>query len=134
MEFISVVMYSEIVPAYVASTFVMNGFSLLQQCADPVYSPPLLASGLTWKLKVYPVGLMSSLSLSLCIYCICFIKSSLTDKLRFLSEPFIYISTVCALYRATACNAVHRIAVVTLSVCLPVRPSVHLSCHTRGLG
>ena len=31
-------------------------------------------------------------------------------------------------YRATACNATHGIAVGILSVCLSVRPSVHLYC------
>ena len=33
----------------------MNNFSVLQQRADPVYSPPLHVSGLSWRLKVYPV-------------------------------------------------------------------------------
>jgi len=54
-------MCSEIVPPYVASSFVMNGFSILQQRADPVYSQPLHVSGLTWRLKVYPVSLHGSL-------------------------------------------------------------------------
>jgi len=49
------VLCSEIVPPYVASTFVMNGFSILQQRADPIYSQPLHVSGLAWRLKVYPV-------------------------------------------------------------------------------
>jgi len=52
--------YSEIVPSYVAHTFAMNGFSTLQQRADPVYSPPLHMSGLAWRLKVYPVWFTSS--------------------------------------------------------------------------
>ncbi|XP_055950619.1 uncharacterized protein LOC129984703 [Argiope bruennichi] len=47
---------SEIVPAYDGSTFVMHNFSVLQQRADPVYSPPLHVCGLTWRLKVYPDG------------------------------------------------------------------------------
>lgn len=47
---------SEIVPPYDSSTFVMNNFSVLQQIADPVYSPPLIVNGLTWRLKVYPDG------------------------------------------------------------------------------
>ncbi|CAH1802415.1 unnamed protein product [Owenia fusiformis] len=47
---------SEIVPQYDSSTFVMNGFSSLQQNADPVYSQPLHVSGLSWRLKVYPDG------------------------------------------------------------------------------
>ena len=33
----------------------MNSFSVLQQRADPVYSQPLHVSGLSWRLKVYPV-------------------------------------------------------------------------------
>jgi len=59
-------MCSEIVPPYVASTFVMNGFSILQQRADPIYSQPLHVSGLAWRLKVYPVG-----STSLCLFLPC---------------------------------------------------------------
>ena len=47
--------FSEIVPQYDCSTFVMNNFSGLQQRADPVYSQPLNVSGLSWRLKVYPV-------------------------------------------------------------------------------
>ena len=35
----------------------MNSFSILQQRADPVYSQPLHVSGLSWRLKVYPVSL-----------------------------------------------------------------------------
>ena len=53
--YIMAVLCSEIVPPYVASTFVMNGFSVLQQRADPIYSQPLHVSGLAWRLKVYPV-------------------------------------------------------------------------------
>lgn len=47
---------SEIVPPYDSSTFVMNNFTALQQRADPVYSQPLQANGLSWRLKVYPVS------------------------------------------------------------------------------
>lgn len=47
---------SEMVPPYEGSVFVVRGFSLLQQRADPVYSAPLTVSGLTWRLKVYPDG------------------------------------------------------------------------------
>ncbi|XP_025092626.1 E3 ubiquitin-protein ligase TRIM37-like isoform X2 [Pomacea canaliculata] len=47
---------SEIVPQYDTSTFVMKNFSVLRQRADPVYSPPLSVSGLSWRLKVYPDG------------------------------------------------------------------------------
>ena len=46
---------SELVPQYDSRAFVMNNFSVLQQRADPVYSPPLHVSGLSWRLKVYPV-------------------------------------------------------------------------------
>lgn len=48
--------FSEIVPQYDTSTFVMKNFSVLQQRADPVYSQPLHVSGLSWRLKVYPVS------------------------------------------------------------------------------
>ena len=48
--------FSEIVPQYDTSTFVMKNFSVLRQRADPVYSPPLNVSGLSWRLKVYPVS------------------------------------------------------------------------------
>jgi hypothetical protein len=56
--------FSEIVPQYETSTFVMNNFTVLQQRADPVYSQPLHVSGLSWRLKVYPVSqyLMSLVS------------------------------------------------------------------------
>ncbi|CAH1231224.1 TRIM37 [Branchiostoma lanceolatum] len=47
---------SELVPPYDASTFVIQTFSVLQQRADPVYSPPLHVNGLSWRLKVYPDG------------------------------------------------------------------------------
>lgn len=43
-------------PQYDTSTFVMKNFSVLQQRADPVYSQPLHVSGLSWRLKVYPVS------------------------------------------------------------------------------
>lgn len=44
--------FSEIVPQYDSSTFIMNNFSQLQHKADPVYSPPLHVNGLSWRLKV----------------------------------------------------------------------------------
>ncbi|XP_070573024.1 E3 ubiquitin-protein ligase TRIM37-like isoform X2 [Ptychodera flava] len=47
---------SELVPAYDNSRFVMSNFSSMQAKADPVYSPPLNVSGLSWRLKVYPDG------------------------------------------------------------------------------
>lgn len=47
---------SEMVPPYESSAFLLRNFSLLQQRADPVYSRPLTTSGLTWRLKVYPVS------------------------------------------------------------------------------
>jgi len=53
---------SEIVPPYDCSTFVMNNFSALQQRADPVYSQPLQVSGLSWRLKVYPVSCINYFS------------------------------------------------------------------------
>ncbi|XP_026472335.1 E3 ubiquitin-protein ligase TRIM37-like isoform X2 [Ctenocephalides felis] len=48
--------YSEIVPGYDSSTFMMHQFTHLQHKADPVYSPPLHVNGLCWRLKVYPDG------------------------------------------------------------------------------
>ena len=47
--------YSEIVPPYDSSVCILEHFTVLQQRADPVYSPPLQVYGLTWRLKVYPV-------------------------------------------------------------------------------
>ncbi|XP_072163401.1 E3 ubiquitin-protein ligase TRIM37-like [Diadema setosum] len=47
---------SELVPAYDSSRFVLTGFTALQHKADPVYSPPLMVAGLSWRLKVYPDG------------------------------------------------------------------------------
>lgn len=52
----SCLIFSEIVPSYDGSTFVMHGFSQLQRKADPVYSTPLHCNGLCWRLKVYPDG------------------------------------------------------------------------------
>ncbi|XP_044734423.1 E3 ubiquitin-protein ligase TRIM37-like [Chrysoperla carnea] len=48
--------HSEIVPGYDSSMFVLQKFSVLQAKADPVYSHPLHANGLCWRLKVYPDG------------------------------------------------------------------------------
>lgn len=48
--------FSEIVPSYDSSTFVMHGFTQLQRKADPVYSTPMHCNGLCWRLKVYPDG------------------------------------------------------------------------------
>ncbi|KAK9503406.1 hypothetical protein O3M35_009964 [Rhynocoris fuscipes] len=48
--------YSEIVPNYDSSTFIMQQFTQLQHKADPVYSTPLHVNGLCWRLKVYPDG------------------------------------------------------------------------------
>ncbi|XP_041456976.1 E3 ubiquitin-protein ligase TRIM37-like isoform X1 [Lytechinus variegatus] len=47
---------SELVPAYDSSRFVLTTFIALQHKADPVYSPPLMVAGLSWRLKVYPDG------------------------------------------------------------------------------
>jgi tripartite motif-containing protein 37 len=48
--------FSEIVPGYDSSTFIMQQFTQLQHKADPVYSTPLHVNGLCWRLKVYPDG------------------------------------------------------------------------------
>uniref|UniRef100_A0A0K8SA98 E3 ubiquitin-protein ligase TRIM37 n=1 Tax=Lygus hesperus TaxID=30085 RepID=A0A0K8SA98_LYGHE len=48
--------FSEIVPSYDSSTFIMQQFTQLQHKADPVYSTPLHVNGLCWRLKVYPDG------------------------------------------------------------------------------
>ncbi|XP_063721024.1 uncharacterized protein LOC134847739 isoform X2 [Symsagittifera roscoffensis] len=47
---------SELVPNYDSATFRISNFNQLQQKADPVYSPPLVVNGLSWRLKVYPDG------------------------------------------------------------------------------
>ena len=49
---------SEIVPQYDHSTFIMRNFNSLRQRADPIYSPALFVSGLSWRLKIYPVCLV----------------------------------------------------------------------------
>ena len=49
-------MFSEIVPQYDSSTFVISNFSILRNNIDPIYSQPLHTHGLTWRLKVYPDG------------------------------------------------------------------------------
>lgn len=48
--------FSEIVPQYDSSTFVITNFSILRHNVDPIYSQPLHVNGLTWRLKVYPDG------------------------------------------------------------------------------
>lgn len=48
--------FSEIVPGYESSIFVMQDFTQLQHKADPVYSTPMHMNGLCWRLKVYPDG------------------------------------------------------------------------------
>ncbi|XP_035713162.1 E3 ubiquitin-protein ligase TRIM37 isoform X1 [Folsomia candida] len=47
---------SELVPPYDGATFVVNNYSHLRELADPFYSDPLHANGLTWRLKIYPDG------------------------------------------------------------------------------
>merc|ERR1739838_222168 len=47
---------SELVPTYNSSTFTIQRFSQLRKRADPIYSRPLYASGLSWRLKIYPDG------------------------------------------------------------------------------
>ncbi|KAL2915837.1 hypothetical protein HK105_204538 [Polyrhizophydium stewartii] len=47
---------SDIVPNYDRGTFRIRGFKALQQLSTPVYSEPIWASGLTWRLKVYCSG------------------------------------------------------------------------------
>jgi tripartite motif-containing protein 37 len=49
-------LFSEIVPQYDSSTFVITNFSILRHNVDPIYSQPLHINGLTWRLKVYPDG------------------------------------------------------------------------------
>eukprot|EP00164_Ancoracysta_twista_P003046 GFYU01004062.1.p1 GENE.GFYU01004062.1~~GFYU01004062.1.p1 ORF type:complete len:906 (-),score=50.70 GFYU01004062.1:160-2877(-) len=47
---------SEIVPRYDCGVFRLKSFSKVAKTTELVYSDPLCASGLTWRLKVYPNG------------------------------------------------------------------------------
>jgi tripartite motif-containing protein 37 len=44
------------VPNYESSHFIINNFSSIRHSHEVVYSEPLIANGLTWRLKVYPNG------------------------------------------------------------------------------
>ncbi|CAH0555816.1 unnamed protein product [Brassicogethes aeneus] len=48
--------YSEMIPPYESSTFIMHNFSKAKLESEPVYSPPLHSNGLSWRLKIYPDG------------------------------------------------------------------------------
>lgn len=47
---------SELVPEYDHGEYVLHNFSRMRHSEDPVYSPVLLAQGISWRLKVYPNG------------------------------------------------------------------------------
>ncbi|KAI9208309.1 uncharacterized protein BJ171DRAFT_238027 [Polychytrium aggregatum] len=47
---------NEFVPDYIGSTFRIHNFSTARASSDPLYSPPFLAAGLLWRLKVYCGG------------------------------------------------------------------------------
>lgn len=47
---------SELTPSYDSSTFIIKDFSRIRHLHEVVYSDPLIANGLTWRLKVYPNG------------------------------------------------------------------------------
>lgn len=47
---------SEVVPTYDSAVFEITNFSELQSTVEVIYSAPLHANGLTWRLKVYPNG------------------------------------------------------------------------------
>jgi tripartite motif-containing protein 37 len=47
---------SELTPTYEHSVFVIKDFSRIRHIHEVVYSDPLIANGLTWRLKVYPNG------------------------------------------------------------------------------
>jgi hypothetical protein len=47
---------SELTPDYESSVFVINQFSSKRYSGQCVYSEPIFASGLFWRLKVYPGG------------------------------------------------------------------------------
>jgi len=72
---LSIVVFSDIVPSYIASFFEINTFSVLRQKGEPVYSSPLHTSGLAWQLKVYLVGsvfhFMYFVVFSLVLSCCC---------------------------------------------------------------
>eukprot|EP00002_Diphylleia_rotans_P023896 TRINITY_DN4707_c0_g2_i2.p1 TRINITY_DN4707_c0_g2~~TRINITY_DN4707_c0_g2_i2.p1 ORF type:complete len:931 (-),score=180.40 TRINITY_DN4707_c0_g2_i2:331-3123(-) len=47
---------SEITPKYDMGVFQLKNYNKMKQTSEVVYSDPLHASGLTWRLKVYPNG------------------------------------------------------------------------------
>lgn len=55
-QFRAYFVFSELVPIYDSSTFVIQKFSQLRLKADAFYSEPLKVNGLSWRLKVYPDG------------------------------------------------------------------------------
>lgn len=53
---ISIDFPSELVPQYESSTFIIRDYSRVRHTQEVIYSEPLIANGLTWRLKVYPNG------------------------------------------------------------------------------
>jgi len=47
---------SDLVPNYESSTFAIKELSKIRHTHEVVYSEPLIANGLTWRLKFYPNG------------------------------------------------------------------------------
>lgn len=47
---------SEIVPPYECGEFLISNYSRVRESLEVIYSQPLFANGLTWRLKVYPNG------------------------------------------------------------------------------
>eukprot|EP00842_Homolaphlyctis_polyrhiza_P006100 jgi/Hompol1/6491/HPOL_000781-RA len=47
---------SNLIPNYESGVFIIHNFKTLQQSPSPAFSEPIWASGLTWRLKVYPSG------------------------------------------------------------------------------
>lgn len=53
---VSVDFPSELTPVFEESAFVIHNYSQVRETHEVIYSEPLIANGLTWRLKVYPNG------------------------------------------------------------------------------
>lgn len=52
----SIEFYSELVPEYTSSNFILKDFKTAKKDREIVYSEPLNVNGVVWRLKVYPDG------------------------------------------------------------------------------
>lgn len=47
---------SDLLPQYESATFKIKNYTTLRDTREVIFSDPLIANGLTWRLKVYPNG------------------------------------------------------------------------------